>query len=151
MPAGVVVFFLAAIAAFGLFQWRTLSQSVNTDTVEVAHIDNEFDLYKVFIRYAVDYMNANPTASGTFYWSSIATALQLPPALANTGMPSTWRIVSDGTTYVLCTDMRNDETPARIGRLLADRPEQVNRVSGKWVVGDPATPSVLTTEAAKCS
>lgn len=151
MPAGVVVLFLAALAAFGLIQSRALSGAAAPGSVKTAHIDNEFELYRKFVQHAVEYMMANPGANGTFYWSAIASGLKLPPSMANAGMPPDWRIVANGTSYVLCTEMRNDETPARIKRLIAERPEQVNRVSSKWVVGDPVNHTELTSEAAKCS
>ncbi len=151
MPAGVIVFFLATIAAYGAFQWVTLSSAAKPSEVKAAHVENEVSLYLVFVRHAAEYMEANPAASGTFYWSTIASAQDLPASLSSINMPSTWRIVADGTSYVLCADMRYPETPSRLGRVLAGRTEKVNPVSGKWVVGDPADTATLTTEAAKCS
>lgn len=152
MPTGVIVLFLAGLASFGLVQWRMLAGSPPAEQTAAIYADNEVELYRLFALHAVSYMKVNPTASGSIYWPTIATTMKLPAALANTGMPSTWRIVANGSTYVLCTDMKKKETPARIAKLvMEDRPERINRVSDKWVVGNPADATTLVTEAAKCS
>lgn len=148
---GVVIVFLASFAMFSVFQWSSVTDRFKPAAEKAAHIGNEYDLYKIFVRHAVAYMKANPAASGTVYWPAIASSLALPPAMAGTGMPATWRIVSDGSTYVLCTEMKNEETPSYLSRTLMERPEKLNRVNGKWVVGDPSNPTQLTTEAAKCT
>jgi hypothetical protein len=111
----------------------------------------EFGKFQMFIRVAHKYMTANPTASGDIYWATIKTSA--PPSAQTVPMPDTWKIVSTGATYVICTEFASRRAANMPGQLVEDKGVKLVQVpSGKIVVGDPAAgETALETEAAKCS
>lgn len=111
----------------------------------------EFGKFQMFMRVAHKYMQANPTASGTIYWATFKTSA--PPSAQTVSMPDTWKIVSTGGSYVICTEFASRRAAAMPGQLLEDKPVKlVHLPSGKIVVSDPAAgETAMETEAAKCS
>lgn len=110
----------------------------------------EFGKFQMFMRVAHKYMTANPSASGTIGWATIKTSA--PPSAQTVDMPSTWNIVSTGTSYVICTEFASRRAATMPGQMLEDKDVKLVQLpSGKVVVGDPAAgTTALELEAAKC-
>lgn len=148
--------FLALFA--GVFGLLVMSQTITleatlTDTKDYAYYraKNYTDKYRVFVRYAMEYMTANPTATGSIHWDTIRSGSNAPAPVASLNMPPSWRIVSDGATYSLCTEFPDDISAGALNKSLDGLTPKVNRVSGNvFVIDDPAS-ATLATEAAKCN
>lgn len=112
---------------------------------------NYLHKYQDFVRYSHAYMKANPSATGSVFWASIKTAG--PAAVQDATYPADWKLVADGSGgFVICTPFPDKQTAVGIERhLLGERTEKAVPVNtNKVVIGDPANPSGLATEAAKC-
>lgn len=96
------------------------------------------------------YMQANPLATGTISWPTIASTPGMPLGILGAGFDSSWRIVADGSGgFTLCAGVR-DEAAYYLRDVLKMRGDITlyRSTSGKLV----ATSSQATaeTEASKC-
>lgn len=97
------------------------------------------------------YIGAYPTASGSIYWSTIKTAPNFPPALAGASIPSTWKIVANGSgQYTVCATTRDGVSKFFVDavQLRSGVVSYIDASSGKTVITND--PYQVATEASKC-
>jgi len=146
--------FSTMMMALMMLSWQTAvapekSMLITRETERTDYA--EFGKFQMFMRVAHKYMTSNPAATGTLYWDTIK--VNAPPSAQTVAMPDTWKIVSTGTSYVICTEFASRRAASMPGQLLEDKSVKLVQLpSGKVVVGDPAAgETALETEGAKCS
>lgn len=107
-----------------------------------------FQKYRTFVSVAHDYMRANPTFSGSAYWGTLSA--KAPPSLLAVPMPADWKIIANGTSYVICTPMPSAAV-AELGKHLESGPYALLKANtNKLVVGKPEDAVAAQLEADKC-